>query len=457
MLGVIGILVSLALLIFLAYRGITVLILAPALALLAVAFNGGVPVLASYTEVFMLHFANYAKAYFPLFLLGAIFGKLMDDSGCARSIAGFIADRLGQGRAVLAIVLACALLTYGGVSLFVVAFAVFPIAAALFRSANIPKALIPGTIALGSFTFTMTALPGTPQIQNAIPMPFFGTDTYAAPVIGIICGLQMLGLGMLWLNHRAKRAAAKGLGYGEHVENLKAESSTLPSFWLALAPMGVVLVLNLLFSRWLIPGWDTSYLSEAPYKTTLPKVIGSWSLILAVGAGIITTLLLHRRHLARPVESVNQGAVGSLLAVVNTCSEVGYGNVVSALPAFALIQAALLGISTNPLVSEAVSISLLAGLTGSASGGMSIALNILGADYLRMAQASGIDPQVLHRVATIACGSLDTLPHNGAVITLLAICGLTHRESYPDVGMVCVVIPLIATITAVLLGSFGIV
>ena len=189
MLGTLGILVSLGLLIFLAYRGITVLVLAPLLAIVAVLFNGGVPVLASYTEVFMTSFAGYAKAYFPLFLLGAIFGKVMDDSGSARSIAAAIVQRLGKDKAILAIVLSCALLTYGGVSLFVVAFAVYPIAAALFREAEIPKRLIPGSIALGSFTFTMTALPGSPQIQNAIPMPYFGTDTYAAPIIGIVGAL----------------------------------------------------------------------------------------------------------------------------------------------------------------------------------------------------------------------------------------------------------------------------
>ncbi|MGV3526310.1 MAG: GntP family permease [Candidatus Sericytochromatia bacterium] len=457
MLGVVGIVLSLILLIWLAYRGISVLILAPLLAVLAALFNGGVPLLASYTEVFMLHFANYAKAYFPLFLLGAIFGKVMDDSGCARAIAQGIAQKLGPARAVLAIVLACAVLTYGGVSLFVVAFAVFPIAAALFREADIPKALIPGTIALGSFTFTMTALPGSPQIQNAIPMTYFGTNTYAAPVIGLACGALMLVLGMLWLNFRVRRAAAAGRGYGAAESTPREQKGPLPAFGLALLPILLVLVLNFALSQYLLPQLDTGYLAQAPYSTTFAKVVGQWSLILAVGAGILATLALHRKTLPQPVESVNQGAVGSLLAVVNTSSEVGYGNVISSLPAFALIQSGLLGISSNPLVSEATSVSVLAGITGSASGGMSIALNIFGSTYLQMAQAANIDPQVLHRVATIACGSLDTLPHNGAVITLLAICGLSHRESYPDIGMIAVVIPLAATVLAVVLGSLGVV
>lgn len=467
--GVAGIVLSLVLLIGLAYRGLTVLVLAPLLALLAVVLNGGVPVLASYSEVFMGSFATYAKAYFPLFLLGAIFGKLMEDSGSARAIAHFITARLGQDKAILAIVLACAVLTYGGVSLFVVAFAVFPIARALFKAADIPKSLIPGSIALGSFTFTMTALPGSPQIQNAIPMPFFGTDTYAAPVIGLVGAMIMLGGGLLWLNYRARQARLAGRGYlppealaAENArEQAKApEAETIhedPPVWQAMLPIGVVLVLNFICSRFVFPGLDTAYLAAAPYNTSLDKVLGQWSLIIAVSTGILLVLLFQRRRLPSPQASINAGAVGSLLAVINTCSEVGYGNVIASLPAFKSIQDAIMGISSNPLISEAISISTLAGITGSASGGMSIALNILGEDYLAMAQASGLNPEVLHRIATLACGSLDALPHNGAVITLLAICGLTHRESYPDIGMVTVVIPVAATVAGVVLGSLGVV
>ena len=462
MIGTLGIFISLILLIYLAYRGITVLVLAPLLAVVAVLFNGGVPVLASYTEVFMSSFAGYAKAYFPLFLLGAIFGKVMDDSGSAKAIAQAIVQRLGKERAILAIVLSCALLTYGGVSLFVVAFAVYPIAAALFREADIPKSLIPGSIALGSFTFTMTAIPGTPQIQNAIPMPYFGTDTYAAPIIGLVGAAIMFGGGVGWLNFRARRAQQQGRGYGdeqpEKLATADTEASTvLPAFMGALLPVLIVLGLNFLLSKVMFPAMDLSYLSDAPYNTSPDKVIGQWSLILSVSVGILSALALHWKRFSRPTESINQGALGSLLAIINTCSEVGYGNVISKLPAFDIIKNSMLGISSNPLISESISISVLAGITGSASGGMSIALEILGDTYLQMAQAVNLNPEVLHRVATIACGSLDALPHNGAVITLLAICGLSHKEAYADIGMVAVVIPVAATASAVVLGSMGVV
>ncbi len=199
MVGIIGVLISLGLLIYLAYRGISALIAAPGMTLVAVIFSSDPPVLGSYTQVFMPALGQFAILYFPLFLLGAIFGKLMDDSGSAQVIARHIVETLGKNRSILAIVLACAILTYGGVSLFVVAFAVYPIAVAIFQEADIPKRLIPAAIALGAFTFTMTALPGTPAIQNAIPMPYFNTTPFAAPFLGITGGIIMFFLGMLWL------------------------------------------------------------------------------------------------------------------------------------------------------------------------------------------------------------------------------------------------------------------
>jgi H+/gluconate symporter-like permease len=454
--GVLGIIISLALLMYLAYRGFSVIILAPILALFAAFLGGGAPLLATYTEVFMVNLANYAKTYFPLFLLGAVFGKVLDDSGAAKSIAHFIANKLGKDKAILAIVLSCAVLTYGGVSLFVVAFAVYPIAAALFKEAGIPKRLIPASIALGSFTFTMTALPGTPQIQNAIPMPFFGTDAYAAPVLGIVGALIMAVGGVTWISYRAKVAMAKGEGYGNHKEEvLEEDNRNLPNIFMAIIPIITVLVLNFVLSKSVFPNLDTAYLET--FGTSIQKVVGIWSLIVSLVVSILLTIALNFKNFKSVKNSVNQGAIGSLLAILNTASEVGYGNVIASLAAFAVVKGALLGISSNPLIAEAISVSALAGITGSASGGLSIALGALGETYLQNAQAMGIDPQVLHRIATMACGGLDSLPHNGAVITLLTITGLTHRESYADIGMCTVVIPIVAVAAAIVLASFGIV
>lgn len=461
MLGVIGIIVSLGLLMYLAYRGINVLVLAPIMALLAVLVGGGFDVLLpTYTQVFMKELGGYLIKFFPLFMLGAIFGKLMDDSGSARSIAHWIVTRVGKERAILAIVLSCGILTYGGVSLFVVAFAVYPIGAALFREIGMPKRFIPAAIALGSFTFTMTAFPGTPAIQNAIPAPFFGTNTFAAPGLGTIGGLIMMIVGILWLHNRATRAMASGEGYGEHAqENLDSQSSpeNVPPFFIALLPILLVIGFNALFTYVIFPSIDASYLADARYGATkLSAVAGLWSIIVALIIAILFIIVVHWQRWRNVVESLNAGTMGSLLPIFNTASEVGYGNVIASLPAFLVVKNAVLGISENPLVSEAVAVNVLAGITGSASGGMSIALSTLGTKYLELANAAGISPELLHRVAVMSSGCFDSLPHNGAVITLLGICRLTHRQSYFDIFMVTVVIPLLGLVTVITLGTlFG--
>lgn len=460
MLGVLGIILSLGLLMFLAYRGINVLVLAPVMALLAVLIGGDAHLLLpTYTQVFMKELGGYLLRFFPLFMLGAIFGKLMDDSGSAKSIAHWIVTKVGKEHAILAIVLSCGILTYGGVSLFVVAFAVYPIGAALFREIGMPKRFIPGAIALGSFTFTMTAFPGTPAIQNAIPAPFFGTNTFAAPGLGTIGGLIMMILGTLWLHTRAKRAMAAGEGYGQHTnEGLVTDDATRgPSFLVALLPILLVIGLNALFVYGVFPNMDASYLADPKYGATkLSAVAGLWSIIVALVIAILFIVVVHWNRWRNVIESLNAGTMGSLLPIFNTASEVGYGNVIASLPAFLVVKNAVLGISENPLVSEAVAVNVLAGITGSASGGMSIALSTLGAKYLELATAAGISPELLHRVAVMSSGCFDSLPHNGAVITLLGICRLTHRQSYFDIFMVSVVIPLSALVVVITLGTmFG--
>jgi len=482
MLSIAAILLSLGLLMVLAYRGVSVLILAPAMALLAVILSPGAPLLASYTQVFMKALGNFVALFFPLFMLGAIFGKLMEDSGAARVIADRIVSLLGAGRAVQAIVLACAVLTYGGVSLFVVAFAVYPIAAELFRAVQVPKRLIPGAIALGAFTFTMTALPGTPAIQNAIPMPYFGTTPFAAPGLGLIAGAVMLALGAAWLLWRARRAALAGEGYGGEPEpagsgdarprfggeghagaeplatNGTEPSLPVPSFIQAIAPIVAVVALNWLFSTQILPRLDSSYLASPLYgETRLDTVRGTWAIIAALTLSNLLLMLLTRGSLPSLKASLDNGASAAVLPIFNTASQVGYGAVIASLAGFVLIRDAVLGIAPgNPLISLSVAVNLLAGITGSASGGMSIALQTLGQTYLEMGRAAGISPDLLHRVTAIATGGLDALPHNGAVITLLAICNLTHRQSYLDILVVAVLAPLAALAVVVVLGTaFG--
>lgn len=458
--GTLGILISLALLMYLAYRGINVLILAPLLALLALLFSGeAAMLLPTYTQVFMKAMGGYVIQFFPLFLLGALFGKLMDDSGSARAIAHGIVAKVGSQRAILAIVLACGILTYGGVSLFVVAFAVYPIGAALFREAGIPKRLIPGAIALGSFTFTMTALPGTPAIQNAIPNPFFGTDAFAAPGLGLIAGLIMFGLGTWWLSAQARKLMAAGEGYGTHRDEPESQDGLpIPGFWLALLPIVLVIVLNFIMAKLFLPTLDTSYLAKPEYGglQDAKSLIGIWAIIVALTAACLLLIAMHWKRWLDLKKSVNEGAFGSMLPILNTASEVGYGTVIASLAGFIVIRDFVLGVSSNPLISEAVAVNILAGITGSASGGMSIALKTLGEQYLALGTAAGISTELLHRVAAMASGCMDTLPHNGAVISLLAICKLTHRESYKFIFVNTVAFPLLALVVVITLGTlFG--
>jgi H+/gluconate symporter-like permease len=483
LLSLLGILIGLGLLIWLAYRGWSVLLLAPLAATVA-ALLSREPLLAHWTQTFMGSAAAFLGQFFPLFLLGALFGKLMEDSGSVAAVARFMTERFGSQRAVLAVVLAGALVTYGGVSLFVAFFVLAPMAQQLFRSAGIPRRLMPAAIVLGTSTFTMSALPGTPSIQNAIPMPFFGTTPFAAPGLGVLASLIMLGFGLWWLGREEARArnAGEGFGHGElfspeHLaadENLRERATTAREFdpqeilrgkvtdvqapvVPAAIPLMVVVAVNLTMTMFILPSLDTSFLAEARWGgTSLAAVGGVWAVVTALACGIVAVLALSYRRLPALRATMDAGANASVLPAVSVASLVGFGAVVAAMPAFGAVRDAVLGIGGGPLVSLAAATNLLAALTGSASGGLTIALDALGAVYVQRAAEIGLNPELLHRVAVIGSGTLDSLPHNGAVVTLLAVCGSTHRESYRDIVIVGIVGPILALAAIITLGSiFG--
>jgi H+/gluconate symporter-like permease len=290
-----SILVSLGLLMLLAYRGISVLILAPLMALLAVLLGGQFQeLLPIYTQVFMKAMGAYIIQYFPLFLLGSIFGKLMESSGHALTLANFITEKLGAQRALLAVALSCAILTYGGVSLFVVAFMMYPIGQSLFERANISKNLLPAAIALGAFTFTMTSLPGTPSVQNSIPSPYFGTDSFAAPGLGLIASVLMAALGIWWLNLQSKNLGAPNKLVAQ-IDNGSASSSSSSSqaaahssFKLALMPIVIMGITNLIMAKWLLPNWQPEFLTGNDFGiSSITSVSGLWAIIIALCAGIL--------------------------------------------------------------------------------------------------------------------------------------------------------------------------
>ncbi|WP_371366988.1 GntP family permease [Pseudomonas sp. QL9] len=457
-------LAALALLMLAAYRGYSVILFAPIAALLAVLLTDPSAVAPTFTGVFMEKMVGFVKLYFPVFLLGAVFGKLIELSGFSRSIVAAAIRLLGTSQAMLVIVLVCALLTYGGVSLFVVVFAVYPFAAEMFRQSNIPKRLIPATIALGAFTFTMDALPGTPQIQNIIPTTFFNTNGWAAPWLGLIGSLFVFAAGMLFLRRQLNRAQARGEGYGSELRNEPetAANIALPNPLLALAPLVLVGVANLAFTHWIPQLYGKSHSLQlagmaAPVVSDVSKLTGIWAVQAALLLGILLVLFTSFGAVrSRLAEGSKTAVSGALLAAMNTASEYGFGAVIASLPGFLVLADALKSIP-NPLVNEAITVTALAGITGSASGGMSIALAAMSEQFIAAAHAANIPLEVLHRVASMASGGMDTLPHNGAVITLLAVTGLTHREAYKDIFAITLIKTLAVFLVIAVFYTTGIV
>ena len=351
----------------------------------------------------------------------------------------------------------------------------------LFRAASIPRRLMPAAVALGTSTFTMSAMPGTPAIQNAIPMPFFGTTPFAAPGLGIIASVIMLGFGLWWLGRAEAAARRAGEGYGGGAERdpvdaaadeLVRERATTarefdpaevmhgrpsdkgPSIVLAALPLVVVVSVNFLMAMVVLPALDASFLAEERWGgVSLQAVGGVWAVATTLATAILTLVALNRTRLPALRLTMDAGANASVLPVFSVASLVGFGAVVAALPAFAMVRDWVLSIGGGPLVSLAAAVNVLAALTGSASGGLTIALDALGDTYLRIAAETGIAPALMHRVAVIGSGTLDSLPHNGAVVTLLSVCGVTHKEGYLDIVMTAIVGALIALVAVIVLGS----
>lgn len=440
--------ISLILLMVFAYRGYSIIFIAPIFAVVA-ALGSGHSLMPVYSEIYMTKAAEYIKTYYPVFLLGAVFAKIMEQGGLAAAVADKIVKTLGQDKAVLAVLIGCGVLTYGGLSVFVVAFVMYPFAAILFRQANIPKKLLPGLLWMGIFTYSMVAIPGTPQIQNIIPTSFFGTTTWSGPVLGIVGAVLYFLIAWGWISYRQRTLNAKGEGYGQHVLNEPEESTeALPDWRLSALPLVMVIVLNLVISNPFHWAWAYAWAADSlesllPMKLSLmasgiDKVQAIWSINVALLLSTVAAAIIGRKRLQLKgglSNPVNTGAVSSTTAVLNVASGYAYGCVIAALPAFAIIKEALLGFSVgdSPLMSAIITTNIMTGVTGSSSGGMTIALGMLGSEWLAWAQQVGISADVLHRIICLASECIDTGPQSGALVTLMAVCGLTHKESYYDV------------------------
>ena len=439
---------ALAFLMLVAYRGYSVILFAPVAALGAVLLIDPSAVAPIFSGIYMEKLVGFVKLYFPVFLLGAVFGKVIElsgfgiDRGRRDQVHRPLARQRGDRRRVRPADLWRRLAVRGRVR-------GLPFAAELYRQSNIPKRLMPGAIALGAFSFTMDALPGTPQIQNIIPTTFFKTTAWAAPALGVIGAIFIIVVGLTYLEWRRKSAAARGEGYGTSLLNEpeRVDTTDLPNPILAISPLILVGVANFALTR-LIPQWygaqytvDPQVIpgAQAALSVATKGVVAIWAVQGALLLGILLVLLTaFRRVYERFAAGTKTAVSGALLATLNTASEYGFGGVIAALPGFIVVSDALKSIP-NPLVNAAVSVSTLAGITGSASGGMSIALAAMSDTFIQAAQHMQIPLEVLHRVVAMASGGMDTLPHNGAVITLLAVTGLSHRESYRDIFAVTLI------------------
>lgn len=435
MLSLAGLFAGLALLVWLTMRGVELLVAAPLCALLVAATAGFAPFpqlaaegAPSFTGAYMSAFVGFVQAWFFMFLLGSLFGKVMEVSGAADAVAEWIVGRLGPRHAVGAVVLACAVLTYGGVSLFVVAFSVYPMALSLFRVAEVPRRFVPAALAFGSVTFTMTSA-GSPEIQNWIPTKFLGTTPYAAWEASLVVAVFMAAAGYAWLQWMVRRAVEAGERFEGRVDDPRVEARERPAPWRGVLPLLAVLVVSF--------AWHDSLRESA--------------LIVALGAGVLAALALNLRFVrGRLGEAAAAGALGALIAIANTAAVVGFGGVARLTAGFQSAVAFMTSLPGEPLIGAAVAVSVIAGLTGSASGGQSIALPLVAPHYLDR----GVDPEALHRVVAIASGGLDSLPHNGYVVTTIrAICRESFAAAYPAVGALTVVVPVLGTALAVLLLS----
>ncbi len=430
MISLFGLIGALALLIYLTIKGVNLLIAAPLTAII-IALTGNLSLLPygqesnNFIQSYMSGFSGFISSWFFMFLLGALFGKLMEDSGCADSLAQWIVSKIGMHNASLAVIAVCAILTYGGVSVFVVAFSAYSIALSLFKQANLPRRFIPAVMAFGSVTFTMTSA-GSPEIQNWIPIKYLGTSPYAGWEVSIVVALFMAFFGYWWLQRMMKKAINAGEIFQARDTDPVMSSKTLPQPVIAALPIAAVLVVTFLGH----------------------EVFAQYALILALLSGCLTAWLLNIRFFSNLNLTVGAGTAGALLAIGNTAAVVGFGAVAKVSPAFQIAVDFLTAMPGNELIGAAVAVTAIAAMTGSSSGGQSIALPVLAPHYLD----AGVDPEALHRVIAISSGALDSLPHNGYVVTTIrSICGETHQDAYAPMAALTVVVPLIGTVIAVAL------
>lgn len=437
MLGILGLIIAIVCVIALIWKNWHMAIVSLAGALIVIVFNAMDPV-TTMTDSFMTGMSGFAGNWFLLFMLGAIFGKVMGDSGASVGIANKMLKLLGEKSVVLVIMLTGLVLSYGGIGTFIIAFSLYPIAVALFQKADIPKKMIVATIMVCPVTVCMAMLPGSPSTQNLIPTQYFGTTTYAGATIGIICSIVMFISAYLYLNWQIHKAKAAGEHFvpspEENILDLNSvDKEKTPSIGACFAPIIVLLV----------------FMFGIQFLTDIPS---SYAVALAMACAIAVGCFLYRNSL--DIRSVvctgTESGLGSLIA---TSSIMGFGSVVSASPAYESIANALVNMNANPLITALISINVIAAITGSSAGGLNIFLNSMG-NYLA---ASGMNMSMLHRVVCIASSGFDAMPHASGIIVCNQIAKTSQKDTYKHVFITCAIMPFCCAILACIIGTLGIV
>lgn len=428
-----GILLSIVLIIYFSIKGYSILFMGPLCSVLVILTNqmDVFSALISAPNSYMMGLAQFIANFFMVFLLGSILAKYMEASGAARSIAEFVLKLTGTENPysmLLAIFLICSLLTFGGVSLFVVLFAIIPLSRPLFKQMNISWSLIAIPIELGILTFTMTMLPGSPSIQNVIPTTTLGTTLTAGPLLGLVGTVVVITFGLWYMKRELDKSIRKGEVYEfQDIDSITGvyEEGRLPHIGVSLAPL--LLLIAIIFIG--------SFLK-------IHNII-----ILALVASILFSAIVLGSYTKGQKEVINAGAQGAISPIFFTAAAVGFGSVINAAPGFKVISDLILHIPGNPLISLSIVTSLMSIITGSSSGSLGIIMQGFAKSYLDM----GIIPDVLHRIAAMSSGPLSLMPHSGVVLTFFALTGLNHKNSYKHIFISTVVGSFLAMLVALVL------
>ncbi|MDL2219881.1 GntP family permease [Ruminococcaceae bacterium OttesenSCG-928-O06] len=438
--AIFGMLLSIAIMIIGAYRGIKAIPLT-VLAAAIVMITNGVNLWEGYSVTYAFGFGNVVASYFFIFVSSSVYAKVMEDSGATTAIGYKFIDWFGTKHVMLVSILFVALLTYGGVSLFVVVFAATPILFLLFKEAGLPRHLVCAPYTVGSSTFTMTALPGSPQLTNVIPSQFLGTPLTAAPVLSILLSLLLFGGGWWYCMFAEKQARKKNEEWtypeGYNKAMMEINRKDLPGTAASFIPIVFVIAFIIICSAMK----DTlAFAQDSALLTTIA---------MCLGTVICVALNFSRLSVTKVKDLIGLGSANAITAMVGLAAVVAYGAVVSSTAAFQDVISWVLGVQMSPYYKGIFATAVIAGITGSSSGGVRIALTNM-ADYFI---GTGCNLEYLHRVMSVAAGSFDTLPHVSGIFLVLAVMGLTHKEAYKHTWWTSVVIPAIVAIIGAVIAT----